>query len=325
MKHVCVLGEGAWGTAVSTLLSNNGLNVNLWCYNSDVAEKINKEHKNERYLPGVKLDTSIVGVADIKAALDGVDWIFEAIPVQFLRSIYKLALPFCKPDQKWVLLSKGVESETLLFPGQMLNDVFKKNVEQVVLAGPSFAKDLAQKNITGVTVASAEKGLAAELQGILNNSYFITDYSDDVTGVETGAALKNVLAIGVGMILGAGFAENTKALLFTKGFEEITRLAVAMGSKRETMCGLSGIGDMVLTCMGGQSRNVKTGSLLGAGWSLDKILTETGMIPEGINTVKSTHALSKKYNCPMPVCKGIYDVVFGGLSIEDFLKTLVVK
>ena len=165
--------------------------------------------------------------------------------------------------------------------------------------------------------------IAEELKNLLDNDYFTTELSDDVIGVEIGAAVKNVLAVGVGLVNGAGFSENTKALLFTKGFQEVIELAFAIGGNPETLCGLSGLGDSVLTCMGSQSRNVKTGILLGQGETIENILKETGMIPEGINTVKSICELSRKFDVQMPICSGIYDVVFNGKSVKDFLQQLV--
>ena len=325
MKKVCVIGEGAWGTAISTLLANNGLTVNLWCHHSDVAKEITNTRENKKYLPGVILDRKIVPKTNFQDALFDVEWVFEAIPVQFLRFVLQKALPFYKPEQKWVVLSKGIESETLMFPLGMIDDVFKNDVKKVVLAGPSFAKDLSEKSITGVTLARQNLEYARQLKQLVDCSYFTSVLSDDVVGAEVGAALKNVLAIGVGMILGAGFSDNTKVLLFTNGFGEVVKLAKAMGAKAETLYGLSGIGDSVLTCMGQHSRNVKTGKLLGQGKKLQEILDQTGMIPEGINTVKSVNKLADNYNVSMPLCKGIFQVIFQEKSIENFLSEFVAK
>ena len=322
MERVCVIGEGAWGTAFSTLLAHNGHEVLLWCFHESVANQIKESRENSKYLPGVVLDEKIKPITSFDEAKDAT-WIFEAIPVKFLRSILEKFAPFYKKEQKWVALSKGIENETLFFPRQILNSVFNDDVVVSLLLGPSFAKDLSEKKVTGVTIASKDKLVAVSIQKIVNNEYFSSFYTDDLIGAEIGAAMKNVLALGFGIVHGAGYSDNTKALLFTRGFEEIIKLAVVMGGRRETLCSFSGIGDMVLTCLGKHSRNIKTGILIGQGKSIDEILNETGMIPEGANTSKSLNKLSEKYNVDIPICCSIYKVAFGLISIDEFIKGLL--
>ena len=322
MKKVGIIGEGAWGTAVATLLAFNGYEVFLWCNFADVAHMILETGENKKYLPGIHLNAHIKPVTNFDDLAE-IDWLFEAIPVQYLRSVLEKFKPFYHEKQRWVILSKGIEDSTLMFPGQMLDNIFQKQTNFVVLAGPSFAHDLAKQNITGVMLASSHKQMAQELQSMLNNDYFTTTLSDDVIGVEVGAALKNVLALGVGMIEGAGYGANTVMLFFTRVFHEICLLAKAMGAKEEALMGLAGLGDAVLTSFGGQSRNVCTGKLLGQGWPLAKILSETGMSPEGINTVKSVYALSQKFKVVLPLTSGLYHVIFGKIKIAEFLSGLV--
>ncbi|MCK5633061.1 glycerol-3-phosphate dehydrogenase, partial [bacterium] len=191
MKNVCVLGAGAWGTAVANLLADNGYNVSLWCYESEVASLILKNRCNERYLPEIILHKNIQAVTSLEKAFKNTQWIFEAVPVQFLRSIVQQCRPFYTVEQTWVVLSKGIESDTLQFPGAIIDDVFECAVKKIVLGGPSFAKDLATRQVTAVTIASEHKEQAEKLQSMLNNSYFCSTVSDDFLGVQLGGALKN--------------------------------------------------------------------------------------------------------------------------------------
>jgi len=287
MKRVTVIGEGAWGTAVATLLATNGYQVILWCHDKEVAEIIKNKKYNERYLPDIKLSDNIQSTTDLSEALIDVDWVFEAIPVVFLRSLLLQALPWISTDQRWVVLSKGIEQKTLLLPTQIIDDVFNKKVKKAVFAGPSFAYEVATKQITAVTVAAPDCSIGQELQQLLANDFFRPYISLDLIGVQAGAALKNVITLGIGLLDGAGYNDNTKAFFMTRGFHEIVQLACAMGGKAETVYGLSGFGDLVLTSMGKRSRNLEVGQRLGRGEQLATILDQTGYTPEGVNSVAS--------------------------------------
>ncbi len=323
MKKVCVIGEGAWGTAVATLLAANGYEVNLWCHDADVCKAIATQHKNERYLPGIQLDATIQPTTDLEQAVCDVTWIFEAIPVKFLRSVLKQARTCFDPQQVWVILSKGIEQNTLLFPSQMIDAVFDHAVNKVIFAGPSFAHDLANKQITAVTLAATDCTVGLELQRMLANDYFRPYISLDMIGVQVGAALKNVIALGIGMLDGAGFTDNAKAFIFTRGLHEMVKLARALGGKQETLYGLSGVGDLVLTSMGKLSRNLAVGRRLGQGDDVNTILRETGYIPEGINTVQSVHQLSQKNGLDLPICDGIYQVIFEHKPLHEIITALM--
>ena len=323
MKQIAILGEGAWGTAVATLLAHNGHAVKLWCYHSQLADEINRTRFNERFFPGISLNENITAVASLEDAVKDADWICEAIPVKYLRSILTKVKPFVSSEQRWVVMSKGIEKGTLFLPTQIIADVLGADVQQTVFAGPSFARDLALKTITAVTIAAPDCEHAKELQHLLANDYFRPYISTDMIGVQTGSAVKNVIAIGIGMLDGVGQTDNAKAFMLTRGLHEMAELAVKLGGKQETVYGLSGVGDLVLTAMGSLSRNLEVGKRLGRGQSLDDILQETGFIPEGINTVDSIHALMKKYDVQLSICSGIYEVIFKGKSIEAMLKELM--
>lgn len=323
MKRVCVIGEGAWGTAVATLLAANGYAVNLWCHDADVCQTIATQHKNERYLPGIQLSEKIEPTIDLTQAVCDVTWIFEAIPVKFLRSVLEQARTCFDPQQVWVILSKGIEQKTLMFPSQMVDAVFDHAVNKAIFAGPSFAHDLANKQITAVTIAATDCAIGLALQQMLANDYFRPYISLDMIGVQVGAALKNVIALGIGILDGAGFTDNAKAFIFTRGLHEMVKLARALGGKQETLYGLSGVGDLVLTSMGKLSRNLAVGRRLGQGDDVNTILRETGYIPEGINTVQSVHQLLQKNGLDLPICDGIYQIIFEHKPLHEVITALM--
>ena len=323
MKIVCVIGEGAWGTAVAILLSENGYTVKLWCHDPEVAACIASKHVNERYLPGIKLSDAIQPITKLEEAICDVQWVFEAIPVQYLRSVLKNTVRCFSPEQVWVVLSKGIEHDTLLLSSQIIDDVFAYETKKAVVAGPSFAHELATKQITAVTIASTDCTVGKSLQLMLANSYFRPYISLDMIGVQIGSAIKNVITLAVGMLDGAGFDDNCKAYLLTRGLDEMVKIALALGGRQETVYGLSGVGDLVLTSMGSLSRNLIVGRRLGHGDALEEILADTGFIPEGINTTKSVYRLAQQKKLDVPICQGVYDIIFGEKKIEQLLQELI--
>jgi len=322
MKKVCMLGSGAWGTAVSSLLADNGFEVNMWCYDPTVAKDIERDHCNKLYLPDVTLSKNINAFTDIGQAIQDVEWIFEAIPVKFLRSVLLQTKPYFSSEQKWVVLSKGIENETLLFPSQMLDDVFETDVKKVAVSGPSFAKDVAAKQLTAVDIASVDEDLATELQEILTNFYFRCFYTSDVRGIQLGGSLKNVLAMAFGMLEGAGYTDNTKSFMLTVGLNEVAKFAKFIKIEQETVYGLSGVGDLILTCTGGLSRNLMVGRLLGKGESLDEILRKTGAVPEGVNTVKSVYEVIQHFKLGSPTFKYAHHALWGDRANMDMKKSI---
>jgi len=325
MNKICMLGSGAWGTAVSTVLAENGFDVNLWCHEASVVDSIVKKHCNELFLPDISLSERICPFIDMKDCFKDVKWIFEATPVKFLRATLEKAKPHFSESQVWVVLSKGIEQDTLLFPSQIIDDVFKTKVKKVVLSGPSFAKDVALKQLTAVAIASEDDKNTSDLKKVLENDYFKTVAYSDVLGLQIGGSLKNVVAIAIGMLDSAGYADNTKVFALTSFLNEMVTLAQHLGAKKETLYGLSGMGDLVLTCMGNLSRNLKVGKQLGAGKNLDDILAETNAVPEGVNTVKSVYQLMKKLQLDLPLFASIHDVIFGGKTVNDFCKAMMLS
>lgn len=320
---IAILGAGAWGTALATLLAHNGHEVLLWAFEPEVAGDINNYHENKRYLPGIRLNGNIRATADIAQAICDAKWVFEAIPIKFLRKTLKQTSSCFSKEQIWVIASKGIEQETLMLPSQIIDDEFGYQTKKAVIAGPSFAYDLAQKDITGVAVAAIDCAIADELQEVLANLYFRPYVNLDMIGVQLAAALKNVITLGIGMLEGAGFADNAKAFLFTRGLHEMAQLGIKMGAEQDTFYGLAGVGDLALTAMGKRSRNLEVGIRLGDGQSLEAILQGTGYIPEGINTLQSLHQLMHKKHIAMPVCDGIFQVIFGNVALHDMLADLM--
>lgn len=323
-RKVAILGAGAWGTAIATLFAHNGYRVLLWSHDPDVVTSIQEKGINERYLPEVVLDTSkIIPTTSLKEAVCGAKWVCEATPVAYLRGVLEQSKACFAKEQIWVVLSKGIEQNSLLFPSQMIDDVFEYSPDKIVLGGPSFALDLAQKKITAVAVAATDYRLGKDLQTALANEYFLPCLSLDMIGVQLGGALKNVITLMIGMLDGAEFTDNAKAFIFTRGLHEMVVLARSMGAHKETLYGLSGVGDLVLTSMGSLSRNLHVGYRLGSGESLKSILEETGYTPEGINTVLSLHQMIERQGLSMPIFRGAYELIFQGKSLRLFLNELM--
>ena len=320
---ICVIGEGAFGTAIATLIANNGYKVNLWCHNPKNAESINLKQINQEFFPDKILNKNIYATTNLQEALHEADFIFEAIPVKFLRSVFVQAQPFVNKNQVWVILSKGIEQHSLLFPSQVLDDVFKFNVEKVVLAGPSFAKEIIEKKLTTVNLACSNLEIGYNVQRILDNQYFKTYAISDVIGAQICSALKNVISLAIGIADGANYGDNSKGFLLTLGLNEIKKIILHFNGSVDTINDLCGIGDLVISAFGDLGRNFKVGQMLGTGKNLQAILQETNLIPESANTLQSINELIKKEKLDLPFCEGIYKIVFEAKKVEDFFKEIL--
>ncbi len=321
---VAVIGEGAWGTAVALLLADNGYQVNLWCQDPAVAQSIEKRRINERYFPEFIIPKAIVPVVDMASALEGVTYIFEAIPIKYMRSVFAAMRPHMRKEHVVVILSKGIENDTLFLPTELVSSIVDFPIKQAVLAGPSFAQEIAERRTTAVALASS-CDVALKIQPMLANTYFRPYITTDIIGVQVGAALKNVMSLGVGIADGAGCSENTKAFLLTRGLAEIAQLAVSLGAKQETVYGLSGLGDLILSSMGTHGRNVALGRQLGQGKTIAELEQIVDVMPESINTLTSLEQLIQRRKLDLPVCRGIYQVVYGNKKIGDVLAELMAR
>lgn len=322
-KDVTVLGAGSFGTAIAQLLAENGYTVHLWDHDSELVHFLAAYRENKKYLPGIELDANIHPISDLGHAVCDAKWVFEAIPVGHLRSVLERARSCVHPDQVWIVLSKGIENKTLLFPTQVLDDVFDYEVKKAVLAGPSFAREIMQHQITAVTIGALDFEIGQKVQQMVSNDFFQASITDDVIGVQAGAAFKNVISLGMGMLDGAGYRDNTKAFFFTLGLQEEVRCAVALGGNAHTLYGFSGVGDLVLTSMGASSRNLEVGKRIGKGESVETIIEQTGYTVEGLNTLNSMMALAKKYEIQMPVSLGIAQVVNGEKTVEQMIMGMI--
>lgn len=318
--RVCVLGEGAWGTAVSSVLADNGHEVMLWCYNKDTAQEIAHHHTNSRYLPGIHLSELIVPVTDFKMAFDAVDYIFEAIPVEFLRTVLQQAGSFISRTCRWVILSKGIERTTLLFSSEIIDQVTGYPTIKVAALGPSYAIDLAQRQLTGITLAASTFQDAQDIARLLSNAYFKPFLSLDMQGAQVTAAFKNMLAILIGALRGAGYADNLKAFILTRALAEMGYLAKLFGGKPETVYELCGVGDVILTTLGKHSKNQRVGYMLAQGQSLNDILNQTGFIPEGVNTALACEYFLKRHAQHLVIFSGIPDLIKGTSTITSFIQ-----
>jgi glycerol-3-phosphate dehydrogenase (NAD(P)+) len=310
MSRIAVMGGGAWGTAIAlSLVRRGGHAVTLWAHSSDVAADIRGSGENKAFLPGVPIPRQIVVTSDPEEALRHAEIVVSVMPSHHVRASYELFAPHLNSEQLLVSATKGVEDETYLRTSQVIADVLSQhrlNLRCGVLSGPSFAQEVAAGSPTAVTIAAADAALASLVQREFGSGTLRLYTNDDVTGVELGGALKNVIAIAAGIVAGLGLGHNSTAALITRGIAEVTRLAVACGGRRETLAGLSGIGDLVLTCTGALSRNRWVGIELGKGRRLPEVLSDLhGKVAEGVRTTSAALGLAKQHGVEMPIAEQV--------------------
>lgn len=309
MTRCAVVGAGAWGTALADLLRRNGHDVALWAYESDVAQSISDRRENFRFLKGYRLSSGIRATTNLEAAVLGADIVVFATPSSVLRTVARRAASAIRADAATVVASKGLEAETLA----LMTDVVASETSSagvVALSGPSFAEEVARCQPTAVVLASSDETLAKLSQRIFNSPYFRTYTHNDVTGVELGGALKNVMAVATGIADGLGLGFNARAALITRGLAEMGRLGVSLGAQASTFSGLAGMGDLVLTCTGSLSRNREVGVEIGRGRKLDDVLRERETVAEGVVAASSARALASKQGVDMPIVEAVNRVLF---------------
>lgn len=323
-KKVGIIGAGGWGTAIAKLLVDNGHDVTIWSYEKEVALDINNNHQNETYLPGIVLPDDLTATDDAKK-LKKSDIFVIAIPTKFLRQTL-VNNSFSFKDKIVVNLGKGIEKETLLTVSNVLIDccgIEKDNY--VILSGPSHAEEVSRNVPTTVVSAGFNHEKAITVQDIFTNDRFRVYSSDDVTGCEIGGALKNVIAIAAGIVDGLEWGDNVKAALMTRGLAEMSRFGAVLGANPLTFSGLSGLGDLIVTCNSRHSRNRSLGEMIGQGKTLDEILKETKTIAEGVNTTLSAYSLGKKHNVEMPISEQMYRILFENIAPVDALNDLMTR
>lgn len=326
MNHstIAVLGAGSWGTALGLVLHSKGYTVNLWMKDQEQYEKILTTRENTQYLPGIAIPEKINLFTDIEAAIRGADSILIAVPSQAVRSVLKLMKGSIMPQQVIINAAKGLEQQTLLRISEVVEEELPGQ-PFAVLSGPSHAEEVSKKMPTTVVAASKERAVAEFVQDLFITPTFRVYTNPDLSGVELGGALKNVIAFGAGISDGLGFGDNAKAALMTRGIREIARLGAAMGANIDTFAGLSGIGDLIVTCTSIHSRNRRAGILMGQGKDLDTTLREIGMVVEGITTTRAAYALSKKYEVEMPITEEIYGILYNNTNAKNAVTNLMTR
>ena len=324
MTRCAVIGAGAWGTALADLLARNGHDVRIWAYEWDVVETINRSHQNRRFLSGHQLAESLVAFNQIEEALEGAELITLATPSHVLRTIARSASSSVASGVPVVVASKGIEQETLaLMTDVALEELPGSTV--VALSGPSFAAEVVAQQPTAVVVASQSPEAALFAQQSFSSIHFRAYTHSDVTGVEIGGALKNVMAVATGIADGLGLGFNARAALITRGLAEMTRLGVKLGAEPATLAGLAGLGDLVLTCTGSLSRNRSVGVEVGRGVPLEAVLAEKETVAEGVTTARSAHALAAREEVEMPIVDAVHKVLFEGQAARDAIGALMAR
>lgn len=327
MSEIAIIGAGAWGTALSIIVGRKDTHrIRLWTYESDVCETISERRTNERYLPGMPVPVCVTPTTKLQEAGTGAEIVVCAVPSQHCRRVLRELSPSLSPEALVVSATKGLEEGTLLRMSEVVSEVLGPGIRVGTLSGPSFALEAARGDPTVVTVASTDVELAQIIQREFSDPRFRVYTNDDVVGVELGGALKNIIAIAAGVCDGMGLGHNSVAALITRGLAEITRLAVACGGRAETMAGLSGLGDLVLTCTGGLSRNRTVGVELGRGRQLPEIISGMrGAVAEGVLTTRAALGLARSRSIEMPITEQVDAILHHGKSVHDAIHELMTR
>ncbi|MEE2001489.1 NAD(P)H-dependent glycerol-3-phosphate dehydrogenase [Alkalimonas sp. MEB108] len=317
-KHIAVLGGGSFGTVIANIMAANGHPVRVWLRDQQRADAMNQSKENTRYLPGYALSDNLVAGTDLEWAVQGAEAIFVSIPSSSFRQVAEQAQGFVVPEQLLISTTKGVEASTFALMSDILSELFPHNPVGV-LSGPNLAKEIAAGHITASVIASKSEALCQRVQQILCSKTFRAYASDDVFGVELGGTLKNIYAIASGLSAALGVGENTRSMLITRSLAEMSRFAVAEGANPMTFLGLSGIGDLIVTCSSPLSRNYRVGFALGQGKSLAAAIEELGEVAEGVNTLKQVRQQAIEKDIYMPLVMGLYEVVFHQAPVREVI------
>jgi glycerol-3-phosphate dehydrogenase (NAD(P)+) len=326
-QTVAVVGAGSWGTALANLLAKKGHTVRMWSFEADVAATINAAHENTKYMRGVALAPTLTASTELESVIRGADAILSISPAQHVRGVMQQAAPFIGEDALVISASKGIEIGSLKTMAQVLAEVLPKNVaaNSTYLSGPSFALEVAREQPTAVTIAGRQEDATTAAQHLFRTPYFRAYTSEDVIGIELGGALKNVIAVAAGMGIGLGLGHNATAALITRGLAEISRLGIKLGANPLTLAGLSGMGDLILTCTGDLSRNRHVGVDLGKGRRIEDILGEMVMVAEGVQTSRAAYMLAQRSEIEMPIVEEVYAVLFEGRTAREAVENLMLR
>lgn len=324
MANVGVLGAGSWGTALSVLLHENGHQVTVWSINKEEVKMLSEKREHESKLPGVKLPLELVFTNEMEEAITGKDFLVLAVPSPFTRETAKKMCPYVKEGQIIVDVAKGIEEATLMTLSQQIEQEIPQ-ADVAVLSGPSHAEEVGKKLPTTCVIGAKTKKTAEYLQSMFISRVFRVYTSPDILGIELGGSLKNVIALAAGIADGLGYGDNTKAALITRGIAEIARLGVKMGGNIETFTGLTGIGDLIVTCASVHSRNRKAGYLMGQGRTMEEAMEEVKMVVEGVYSAKAAAKLAEKYNVSMPIVAQVNEVLFEEKNPAEAVDELMLR
>lgn len=324
MADISIIGAGSWGTALAILLHKNGHRVTVWSIVETEIEMLKTQREHKDKLPGVRLPDDMEFTTDLQAAVTGKDVVVLAVPSPYTRSTSHNMSPYVHDGQLVVNVAKGIEENTLMTLSQIIEEELPQ-AEVAVLSGPSHAEEVGRGIPTTIVVGAKKKSTAEYLQNVFMNEVFRVYISPDVLGIELGAALKNVVALAAGIADGLGYGDNTKAALITRGIMEIGRLGVAMGGRFETFCGLTGIGDLIVTCASMHSRNRRAGILIGQGYTMKQAMDEVKMVVEGVYSAKAAMGLAEKYGVQLPIIEQVNAVLFDGQSADEAVKNLMLR
>jgi len=325
VKSLAIIGGGSWGTALAVVLAPRFPRVRLWVYEADLAARMRETRENDVYLPGRRLPRHVEVVNELPAALETAEIVLSAIPSHLVRGLYQQMLPFLHESMVFVSATKGLENGTLLRMSEVIQEVLRERMAArvAVISGPTFALEVARFEPTALVVASTDGSLPETVQAAFSGPTFRLYANSDPICVEVGGSVKNVVAIGAGVLHGMGLGHNAMAALITRGLAEITRLAVAMGGMAQTMAGLAGLGDLVLTCSGDLSRNRMVGVELAHGRKLEEIVSSMKMVAEGIKTTNAVADLAKRHSVEMPICEQMLQMLQFGISPREAIQRLM--
>lgn len=323
-SKITVLGGGSWGTALSKLLSENGNEVTVWIRDEQQCEELQTERVNKKYLPDVRIPESIKFTPDINEAAKDSQYLLLVIPTQMIRGVLRQLKDEHKTNKIIINASKGIEVGTLNRVSEIVKEETTNSVF-AVLTGPSHAEEVGMSMPTAITIACDVKEVREQIQDMFMSSYFRVYTNDDVIGAELGGALKNIIALGAGISDGVGYGDNAKAALMNRGIVEIARLGVALGADIHTFSGLSGIGDLIVTCTSKHSRNWNAGYLIGQGYSKEEAVKKIGMVVEGITTTYAANSLAKKLNIDMPIVEAMYDILENNADVKETVNKLMIR
>ncbi|GAA4709177.1 NAD(P)H-dependent glycerol-3-phosphate dehydrogenase [Brevibacillus fulvus] len=324
-KELAVIGAGSWGTALATVCADNEHQVRLWVRNLEAAAEINQQHRNTKYLPGIRLSDAIVAETDLGTVVKGKKEIILAVPSHAMRQTVQAMRPFLEPDVLLIHATKGFELESLKRMSEVIRDELAGDIAErlAVLTGPSHAEEVIRKSPTTVVVSSLSTESMLQAQDLLMTPNFRVYTNPDMVGAEIAGALKNIIALGAGLSDGLGFGDNAKAALLTRGLAEITRLGTKLGANPLTFLGLAGVGDLIVTCTSKHSRNWRAGYMLGQGKPLDQVLREMGMVVEGVRTTQAAYELALREQVEMPITRVLHDILFNGKSPQQAVEDLM--